>query len=289
MKNITISIGLIFFTLCVFAQSEGGNVQLIRDRYYRITGDDVKFQVLKYDNVEYYLENNKLAIIKVSERDGRYEFYFDFDKNRRNGLYAYFAYFESAIPEMPNLRAYYTQGLNLIRYMEDKEIMEISMYKRPDNKIALKCVNSLNAFLNICSENLNIYTKELAELGKNLNRIEHENDMSLPDTVKNYLNEDEGYDSHVILHYKDKKGNIFKKVSTSISDHSWTEEIDILMDGQTIYNVVKNQVTFQTTSKTITETYYYRSIRIKTVEYDNHDIWIEDFDFSEFIPKIQFE
>lgn len=286
MKNTIIFILLINSFFTVLGQNVDTEIQSIRNKYYRVTGKEVNLQVLKMDNYEFYLENNSLVIIKLYEKAGHYEFYTD--KENRAGLYSYFAFFESNEKENPDLRAYYTRGMNLIKYMEDQNVIEFSTHKRPDNEIAIKCINSLNTFLNMCSENLNVYSKEIDAIEKYISQVLYINDMATPDTVKNYLNEDESYEKHLIIQYKDKKGKVFKKISTSVSDHYWTEKTEILMDEKVVYETTQNIATYQTSSKSINHTYYNRQRRIKTIDFENYEIGIDNMDFSKFIPRIQY-
>ena len=55
---LTISLNLIVSSF-LFSQDEGV-IQSIRDRYYRVNGENVKLEKITIEDTDYYFENKKL-------------------------------------------------------------------------------------------------------------------------------------------------------------------------------------------------------------------------------------
>ncbi len=72
-----------------FAQTIEEAVQKVRDRYYRINGAGVSLNKQSFEDVTCYFEGERIAIVKVLQPEGRYEYYYD----DRSGYFPYFIYF----------------------------------------------------------------------------------------------------------------------------------------------------------------------------------------------------
>lgn len=292
MKIIIQTLILLSF-LPAFSQTENKEIQRIRDRYYRINGASVSLDIFKFDNIKFYLENNELVKIKLSEDLETYEFYYD--KDRYGDYYPYFSYLNPKSGS-PEIRAYYNQEIDLLLYKIDEDEISLTGYRRPDEEILLKSINSLNRFLNICSANLNKRDSEIERYEKELKRLE-EVQIARVDTIKNEIHTEGTYDAHYLVRYKDKAGRIIKEKEENITDHVWEQSTTFHNENGKFYTLTKSITTFNTSRIIESREYFHFMQSIKKVTFDNYEIQIKQtrdkekgyiFDFRDFIPRIEY-
>ncbi len=291
MKFILLTIGILSFT-SVFAQVDN-EIQSIKERYYRANSADVLLEKLRLENIDFCLEGNNLAIIKLTNNNGKYEFYYD--KDNYGNYYTYFAHLESQ-SNTPDLRAYYNQDNDLLLYKHDQKEIELSGYKRPDEEILLKSINSLNRFLNICSRNLNKKDSKITELENDLEKLKKVQ-ITQVDTIKKELDTEESYYLYYLIRYKDGTGRVIKEKEESVTDHVWEQNIRFYNQSEEFYKLKRSITTFNTSRIIETHEFFYLRQSIKKKTFDNYEIQIKQtkdkeygyiFDFRRFVPRIEY-
>ena len=200
----------ILIAQATFAQTAEEAVQKVRDRYYRINGAGVSLTRQNFEDAAYYFEGEQIAIVKVTQSEGRYEYYYDYDD--RSGYFPYFIYFESKDKQhRPDLRLYYRDKMQLVLYKENQEEVALDMYSRPEmaGELLLQSMNYLHAYQNARIPQQQSYASLMADTRQRAARLRTQTVRT--DTISDNSYEDEGggYDGEV--HYFDAAGKLVRK------------------------------------------------------------------------------
>ena len=229
MKHIlTISL-ILLVSAFLFGQNESV-IHSIRDRYYRINGEAVKLEKVTIEDTDYYFENKKLSIAKKESNEGRYEYYYDFMKDKYQ---PYFIYFEPKNNELPQLRAYYDDNANLVLLKENsKEYAPISFDNYyPHKFLKQDSYNALNVYFNHFTLSQNPNSGIVNTIFKEVKKITES--IVKTDTIEYKVVED---GTSGKLKFLDENGNTVKVKSFFGGEHGSFNDIKYYSNGQLIYS-----------------------------------------------------
>lgn len=271
-------------------QSRDDIIKKIRDRYYRINGQNISLDKFSYQGTDYYLENNKLSIVKKELDTGRIEYYYDINQNK---YYPYFIYFESFDEEKPDIRAYY-DFRSLIMLKEDQKEKEISPFDNKYSYLELGAFNSINSFFNITE--LAKYPNDsridtILEIVGKLNAS-----IFKTDTIK-YNSDDNGEDG--IFVFLDKQNIKLLINEFSVAEHDGEYNKEYYYKNQLIYTTSEFESWVGHMSwVTVTICYFERGEVFRKDQYNSHGtIMIGGNDTKHFlyfnnldnvVPRIQY-
>ncbi|MBK6267315.1 hypothetical protein JKA74_19895 [Marivirga sp. S37H4] len=215
----------------VFSQDKENEevIQSVRDRYYRINGGDVDLETFTVDKYKVSAENGKVAIIKEEVEDGRFEYYFDADKN-----VPYFIFFASKNDKVkPDLRAYLDSRGEFVWYKENEQEIELENYRGPYHLI-LGAVNAYNTIM---------YHREFNDPKADsiLDYVEKVHDMVLVKNTVDYQSDpNEGNYSEWDIAYHKFRGRTVLTQKGQGGEHGSSQEIAYFREGEKILTIVES-------------------------------------------------
>lgn len=290
---------LSFFLLtqAAFAQTVEEAVQKVRDRYYRINGAGVSLTKQNFEDATYYFEGERIAIVKVTQAEGRYEYYYDYDD--RSGYFPYFIYFASKnTNQRPDLRLYYRDKMQLVLYKENQEEIALDMYNRPEmaGELLLQSMNYLHAYQNARIPRQQSYESFMADIRQRVARLRTQTVRT--DTISDNSYEDEGggYDGEV--HYFNVTGNLVRKEVYYGGGHGGGQQNHYYEEGQLIYSAEEKDLWApMLLSAKALETFYREGEAILEHSYESHgaaSVQREEnapgsfnYNFESVVPKLK--
>jgi hypothetical protein len=280
-----------------WAQTVEEAVQKVRDRYYRINGAGVSLTKQNFEDAIYYFEGERIAIVKVPQPEGRYEYYYDYDD--RQGYFPYFIYFESKDKQArPDLRLYYRDMMQLVLYKENQQEIALDMYNRPEmaGELLLHSMNYLHAYQNARIPQRQAYEAKMAEIRQRVKQRKAE--IVRADTISDNHYEDEGggYDGEI--HYYDSDGQLVRKQVYYGGEHGSEQEHHYYDGGQLIYStkekdlwapmllsVQAREVFYKQGKASLSRTY--ESYGASSVHREENPKGDFHYNYAEVVPKLE--
>ena len=269
------------FWIPAYTQGHQEVIESIRERYYRVNSDTVSLIHLEIDDFAFYLDGERLVVIKWNMEEGGFEYYYD---RHEGGYIPYFIYFEARkSSELPDLRAYYNKKGDVVRYMEGTGEKDTDPYRGRFSYLFLDAKNALHRFFNTFEHARYPDDSRVINIQQEVRILREE--RTTIDTLSSEYIPDEGHFAAEDLVYKNSEGQPTMRWSYQGGEHGSISTITFEKKGKILCKIHAKTTAVGWISDTYeTITYYENSQPFRTDTYRSYgtDIHHKDdvFDLS---------